>query len=399
MLFIRKRGSNELNAMWLVIMIAVFLVVYIILLPVGEKEKLVGTQPIYGPSSGNYGGYGSGGLLGSGLLLSESPGIVYPLVDAVIGKPLASVNLFSYTDVVSEGLANSVTVKNGLFTSQDKTLTFVVPNAPLQDVQLLFLVKESEGNLILELNGEEIYNDEVTVEDLPLSLPAALLKPTNTLEISVGNADANIFKTNYYELKDVQIFYKIAQENKREVRTFTLTKSELASLSHMTLFYVVNCFTVDEDGRLAIILNGNVISDSLIVCDAGPIALDLDPSDLVPGTNVLQFEIDQGKYVLEQIVLEKEVGEEEAPRYVFTMQVADFKAITAGADVVLDLTFTHDNTRKIGAVYVNGYPVYFDTYDYRFTYDISGLVGPGTNVLRIIPKIPVDIVSLKVGFA
>ena len=55
--------------------------------------------------------------------------------------------------------------------------------------------------------------------------------------------------------------------------------------------------------------------------------------------------------------------------------------------------------RKIGAVYINGYPIYVDTFDYRFTYDITGLVGPGTNIVRIVPEVPMDVVNMRIGFA
>ena len=393
-----RKGQSANNAMWLVLMIGLFLVVYIILLPVGEKEKLVGEKPIYGTPPGP-GGY-PGGQITSGLLLSENPGLVNPLIRQVIGKPLASVNLYSYTQSGGEGLANSITIKNDFFGEDDKKLTFYVKDLEhVQDAQLLFMAKEGKGDLIIILNDEEIFRGEITSADLPLTLPRQLLKQVNKLEFQVSGPGINIFKTNTYTLKDVQIFYKSLIENRQEARTFVLSKNDLSGLKHMTLFFVVNCFTVNEQGRLIVALNGKIISDGLVVCDAGPVSVDIDPQDLAAGTNVLQFGIDKGKYELEQIVLEKDVGEHEPVRYVFTMQVADFQVIGAGRHVLLDMLFNDDGLRKIGAVYVNGYPVYIDTLDYRFGYDITGLVGPGSNTIRIVPEVPMDIVSMNIGFA
>ncbi len=390
----RKKGDASANAMWLVLIIGLFLVVYIILLPVGEKEKLVGIQPIYGPTTG-----GSGGSLSGGLLLQENPGVLYPLIRQVVGKPLASVNLFSYTEGEQQGLANTVTVEHGFFGEQEKELSFFLNDVrTVQDVQLLFLVREAKGDLIIRLNGEEVFRGEPTTEDLPLRLPPHLLKQINKLIFTVSNPGLNIFKTNVYSLKDVQLFVRHRLENKREVRTFVMNKADAQSVKHLTLFFVTNCFTVEEDGRLIILLNGKVIHDALVVCDAGPIAVDIDPQDILEGTNTLEFGIDQGKYVLEQVVLEKDVGEHEPTRYVFTMQVADFNRVGVGGRIVMDMQFAPDGLRKIGAVYINGYPIYFDTLDYTFVYDVTGLVGPGTNIVRIVPEVPVDITAFNIGF-
>ena len=392
-----RKGESASNAMWLVLMIGLFLLVYIILLPVGEKEKLIGEQPIYGPGVGPS---GPGGQFTSALFLSETPGLVYPPVRQVIGTPLASVNLFSFTESEQQGLANTVTVKKGFFGEQKKELSFFVKDiADVQDAQLLFLARDTRGDLIITLNGEEIFRGEVTSEDLPLPLPRQLLRQTNKLEFRVSNPGINIFRTNTYALKDVQLFLRHSIQNRREIRTFVLSKSDTASIRRMTFFMVVNCFTVQEDGRLVIVLNNKIIHDALVVCDAGPVAIDLDPQDVLAGTNVLQFQIDKGKYVLEQLVLEKDVGDYEPVRYVFTMQVADFQRVTLGVPVLLDLQFNADGLRKIGTVYINGYPIYVDTFDYRFTYDIMGLVGPGTNIVRIVSEVPMDIVNMRIGFA
>ena len=293
-----------------------------------------------------------------------------------------------------------MTVEHSSFSDNTKELKFNLGDvSQLQDAQLLFAVKEGTGDLIIMLNGEEIFRGDITVEDLPMSLPYSLLKPINKLTFGVSSPGINIFRTNRYVLRNVQVYTKTLQENKQEARTFVLSKTELTNLHHLTLFYTVNCFTVNEQGRLLVALNGKIISDGLVVCDAGPIALDIDPADLIDGTNVLQFQVDRGKYVLEQLNLEKAVGHDNTNRYVFTMQVADFQAVQAGAHIVLDMKFVNDGLRKIGAVYINGYPIYVDTYDIGFGYDITGLAGPGTNIVRIVPEVPFEIVSMNIGLA
>lgn len=389
-----KGATSEYPVTWLIAVIGLFLLTYIILLPPGEKERLVGEQPV----GGGYGGVSGGGQITSGIFLSEHPGILYPPESRIINTPLASASLFSTIEPGSESLASSVTVKNSAFREEKKDLAFSLADAHnIQDAQLLFLVKEGNGDLIVSLNGQEIFRGQVSVDDLPLRLPRSLLQTINHLEFRVSGPGLNIFASHEYVLKDVQIFFKRLSENKLEARTFVVSNAELPHLQRMTLYFLINCFTLREDGRLVVTLNGKVIADGLVVCDAGPAALELDNAHLIAGRNVLTFSVDKGKYVLEQMVLQRDIGPDDTARYLFTLQVADFQFIAAGAHPVLDMQLANDGLRKIGTVYVNGFPVYLDTFADRFVYDLAGLVGPGTNIVRIVPAVPMDIVSMTVG--
>jgi hypothetical protein len=393
----RKQGDTAFpGVVWLVLMIGLFIIVYIILLPEGEKARFIGEEPLYAPSTGGY----PGGEITGGLFLSETPGVLYPLDARIVATPLASVNLFSFVQSGGQSLASLITVKRSTFTDESKELVFQVNDvAQTQQAQLLFLVKEGEGDLIISLNNHEIFSGPVSVEDLPIALPRSLLKQVNTLKFSVSKPGLNIFASHEYILKDVQVFIKHLEDNSKEVRTFVVSDSEMRNLRRMTLFFVVNCFTIGDEGRMVLSLNGKVIADGLIVCDAGPVAVDIDQSDIISGRNALLFEIDQGKYVLEQMVVEKETGQEEASKFVFTMQVADVDLIRSGAHVVMDMQFVPDGLRKIGTVYVNGFPLYVDTFDSGYVYDITGLTGPGTNLVRIVPETPLDIVMFNIGLA
>ncbi len=394
----KKRGQAPVPVSWLIGIIALFIMIYIILLPEGDKQALINDPGSLGQSTPSYPGI-EPNIRGNTfrILLSETPGIVYPLTNQIIDKPLASINLFSISDTRTEGLASRILVKSSSFSDTTKDLRFTIRDIQhLESAALLFLAKEQQGNLIIQLNGEEIFTGEVSSDDLPLQLPRTLLRQTNTLTFSVDSPGINIFTTNLYDLKDIQLITKSKIQNNREVRTFVLNTKERGSLQRLALFYFVNCFTRNEDGRLTVVLNGRVIQEGLVVCDAGQVAIDIQDIDVVEGRNVLEFLIDKGKYTLEQVVIQQETGHQQAQKFFFTLQIEDINRLIAGGFVNLELKFLRDGLRKTGTIFINGVPIYIDTYDDFFGYNITPYITEGINIIRIVPDIPLDIVSMDV---
>ena len=287
----KKKGQETaINATYLIVVIALLILAYFLLLPENEKDKF--TQPTYPNSQIQPRGYPVGSE--SRNLLSESPGILYPQADQGFTKQLASVNLFSTTDSRLMDLASVITPSSSIINTESKELTFRLEYLKnIASANLLFFAAESKGRLSIKLNGNEIFNDIPSSANIPIPLPLAMLKSSNKIEFTVEKPA--LLGSNRYVIRNIQLSLKIKQENKLETRTFILSKTERTSLQGLSLFYVVNCFTVNENGRLLIRLNGRVISDNMVVCDAGEVSLDLSPQDVLEGRNILEFEIDQGK--------------------------------------------------------------------------------------------------------
>lgn len=390
----RKGQASGSGAAWLVSMIALFLIIYAILLPESEKESLLGPS---GPAGGIRPGQEVPGVIGPGFrnILSESPGLVSPISAQVVEKQLASVSLFSETIQSEEPLTNLITVEKSLFGEESKELTFKVSKVNnVENINLLFFVDEGKGDLIIKLNNHEIYRGPVNVNDIPISLPLSLLRNVNKLEFSVSTP--SFLGKNRYVLRDIALFKRIRAENSREIRSFVVTRNELASLQAITLFYTVNCFTVDEEGNLRVSLNNRIVSEGLIVCDAREVSLDLNPSELIEGRNAITFEIDNGKYTLERVQVEEILGSQVIPSYFFTLQVGDIDLLFRGAHAALQFRFLDDGLRKVGTVFVNGFPYHIDTYDNELVFDITETVSDGRNVIRIVPVNQFDIISMDV---
>mgnify|MGYP001567576995 CR=1 FL=1 len=390
----RKGQATGAGAAWLVSIIALFLIIYVILLPESEKEGLLRTPEQVGMVSP---GQEFPGVIGPGFrnLLSESPGLVSPVNAQVAGKQLASVSLFSEVTQREEPLVNLIVVEKNLFGEEKKRLTFRVSNVKnVETINLLFFLDEGKGDLIIKLNDHEIYRGPVNVNDIPIMLPKSLLRTLNDLEFSVSSP--SFLGKNRFVLRNTALFKRIKEENSKEIRSFVVSRNELASLQSATLFYTVNCFTVNEDGNLRVSLNNKIISEGLIVCDAREVSLDLDINDVIEGRNAITFEIDKGKYTLERVQIEEILGAQVIPSYFFTLQIADIDALIAGAHAVLQFRFLDDGLRKVGSIYVNGFPFYIDTYDNEIAFDITDVAGDGRNVIRVVPVNQFDVVSMDV---
>tara|TARA_Y100000310_G_scaffold340574_1_gene436887 strand:+ start:3222 stop:4343 length:1122 start_codon:yes stop_codon:yes gene_type:complete len=369
-----------------------------ILLPQHEKAQLIGGPGGTPPGVTTFpGGQGSVGP-GFKNLMSETPGLMTPFLFEILQKPLASVNLFSVEDVKYENLAGALNLESSIFSSDEAEFTFNVEDLNnLEDIKLLFFVTSHSGELSVELNGLKILSGEITNDLLPVTLPKSLIKSQNKLIFKVKKPSAFEFiSKKSYSMKDLTLIETYMVQNNFEVRQFALSNAELSGLKRMTLFYVMNCMTITENGRIKVALNGNLIQDALAVCDAGVVSIDLNIVELVEGRNTLEFFVDKGHYVLENVFIEGDFSQEEYDRYFFMMQVPDVQAVTQGAEITVQAKFLHDGLRKAGAIYVNGFPVYFDTHLEEFLLDVSGLVYEGQNVVTIIPETAFNMVTLDV---
>mgnify|MGYP003967678095 FL=1 len=397
---INKKGVMP-GAAYLVMIIALLLLMYTIMLPESEKREIMGE-----PSLGSYSGQGvpleNGQLLApSRNLLSDSPGLMKPFLYDITQRNLASVNLFSLEEQKYESLANNLHLESSVFKNDQVDFVFTVDNLnTLRDVKLLFFVIEGEGELLVKLNGAKILSGEITNEMLPLVLPRSMIGDVNTLTIEVKKPSVFQFvSSNEYVLKDVVLIKNYLVQNNYEARQFVLSDLELADVNHMSLLYRLNCMTVDENGRIRLMLNGRLVHDALTVCDAGITEVDFSMADLIEGRNVLEFTVDKGQYVLENPIIEIDYAQQDYYRYYFVMEVPDIFEVVNGADVVLQARFTNDGYIKAGTFFVNGYPVDFDTNRNEFITDLNGLIYEGQNVITVVPDTTFEMVTFDVFLA
>ncbi len=396
---LNKKGVMPGSA-YLVMLIALFLLIYTILLPENEKHEIMG-EPNVGYTGQGASLEDGNVIIPSSVLLSDNPGLMKPFLYDITQRNLASVNLFSLEEQKYESLANNIHLESSVFKIDKSEFIFTVEDLnSLRDIKLLFFVIEGEGELLVKLNGAKILSGDVTNEMLPLILPRSMIGDVNTLTIEVKKPSVFQFvSSNEYVLKDVVLIKSYLIQNNYEARQFVLSDSELSDINHMSLLYRLNCMTVNDKGRIKLMLNGRIIHDALTVCDAGITEIDFSLADLMEGRNVLEFTVDKGQYVLENPLIEIDYAQQDYYRYYFVMEVPDIYEVVNGADVVLQARFTNEGYIKAGTFFVNGYPVEFDTNRNEFVTDLNGLIYEGQNVITVVPDTTFEMVTLDVFLA
>ena len=318
-------------------------------------------------------------------LLSESPGIVYPFEKGTLEQNFNDMKLFSKSQTETIYLSSRTTISKSLFKNNYKSFTFDLDDlSNVERLNLFFNILSSKGNLIIQLNGKEIYSGEVQSSDIPIELPTSILKQHNLLELSSSSYSIG---SSLYDLKDLQIIKNFKVENKKETRDFVLNSEEKNNIQKVTLNYFINCMSLNKEGILKVLLNSKVVSMQMVVCDAGEVSTEIDNSYFVTGKNILTFEIDDGDYIIEGLQLIKKIEKSYYPKYYFTIDEDEFKDIKDGIlNVNIKLDLRKDKELKRATFLINDNRAFMDTSKDQFEDDISDLIVEGENYIRIVPR-------------
>ncbi|MAG50916.1 hypothetical protein CL621_04765 [archaeon] len=379
----KKGGVPEgLNVSILIILIALFILAYIVLLPPEEREGLLGVE----------------GEEGVRDLFVESPGLVRPLEEETVVHKLAPIDLFVRAEPVISYVTNYLHLERSLFTSKRHELTFNVDQLDdLERAGLYFLVRNSKGNLKAKLNGEEIYANKIPANKLTsISLPKRLLKKINHLELS---ASFNLFGNSYYSLEDIKIRKEYHTSNIKDDRYFVISSHEYTYLRDAKLNYFMHCNEFIRGGtRLKIELNGEPFSNMMLLCTGRDSSFDITLNDINEGKNVLSFEIEDGDYSFENIEVELELKEKTYPTYYFIVEDDDYALLKKGKiDASLDLTFANIDKLKEAQIFVNSERIDLYTESDTYSKDVSNYLKEGNNRLKIVPKNRFEITNLEIS--
>lgn len=389
-----KKGQDGVAVATLIMLIALFIIGYVILLPPEEREELLeqdhdgGSTTVDNTTEPTY--------RGTRTLLSEIPGDLFPYERGTRIKSIEPVTLFSRTDSELINLATSVKVSSSLFQESPRTFSFKIDDLDsLQKLSLFFFVREGDGPLKVEVNNALIFDGKVTSSDSPISIPIDLLDNSNTIRLSVGGS---LFG-NSYELTNIYLKQEFAVENKLAQRTFVLSDNEKKGLDSATLYYTLNCETLRDQGVLTIFVNDKHAYNGYIICDVGSRSLDIDDRKLVRGENELMFRISEGDYTIQDIEVALDLKEWEYPKYTFNLDDTVFDEVFceegACKDVFLGMLFA-DDVRKKAAITINEFGVNLDTYDFEYYIDITRFLRYGYNAIKIIPYTEFEVDHLSV---
>ncbi len=382
-----RKGQTSL--MVLIILIALFMTIYILVLPPSEREILLNQ------SFDDEDGPPEGVSVDSRNLLTEVPGMVYPITSNTQTHSVNSVSLYVREEPETKSLSAGFTVSSSLFDTKEKELRFSIDDLEdLEELYLAFEVDRGEGILLIELNGNPLYSEE-TLGTVALLLPMGMIKRENILTFKTNSIGAAFWKSYKYSLRDVSIDKVFERENNREDRSFVLRTEEIENLDSAVLRYSVFCNL--GEGILSIRLNDNSISSESLPCTPGKKKVELDKNLLKTGTNELTFSLNKGDYVLDSILVETSLLKSEFRTYAFVLDEEEYDAVVSEERGVI-LSMGIRGTLKVADIIINGFTVSLDTTDTSFSKDISSYVREGNNIVEIVPKREFEITTFLVEF-
>ncbi len=383
----RKKGEAKdlVPVATFLLFFALFLLVYVMLLPADEKEKLFNiTTKENASSSSSFSGK---------VLFSKNIGEVNSFEEEEKKHDIDSVKLFTKEESKIESLASSLYISRTFLGNRKQDVNFKLSEGA-ERLKLLFNVLNSEGNLIISLNDNIVFNGKLNIADLPLELPISYLKEDNTLTFEASSVGWRVLSRNFYELKDIKLIKNFVTENVKERRTLSITESEKNTIEKSSLSFFANCLS-NENGFLKIMMNRRLIYSTFVVCDAKQKEIGIKPELISSGVNELQFEIDNGDYIFENIELVNELKQKPLS-YNFFVESKDYSKIKEdNKDAILKIDFT-DKDRKRAYVYINGNSFELDTTDEEYEKNVDSYIRNGENTFKIVPKNSFEIINLRI---
>lgn len=369
------------GAVTLTIFITLFFVGYILLVPTGERERILeGANATRAADR---------------LLLDEAPGRLEFADKAVTDHDIANMYLSETRNSVVLHQENPFTVHNGWFSEQQKIMTFSISQlAETESALLSFQATERSGDLLITLNGQPIFAGPIPIQNPPpVVLPRALLSNTNTLTFSVSGG---FFSRQRFALTDVKVIGDVTQrERQRAINTFTISESEKEHLDNAFLDFYPIC-EQDDVGVLTITLNGKTVYAATPSCDSLN-RQDLYKEDFREGRNEVIFSIDRGSYRVENVRVRTVLEPVKSYIDYFTIKEELYDdIIDDNLDVVLRITFVDDGTLKHARVNVNGRYDVIDQKDDEYEKEITAFIKEGNNYIEIQPLKELNIARLEV---
>ncbi len=388
-----KRAQEGTAVTGIIIVIALFMVFYILFIPPAEREQLLNQN---NTNNGNLPPTSPYAIE----LLAESPGLVTPLSDFATVHRIPSVNVFLRSEPKIITLAQNLQVSKSVFSGSSPLLRFQTEDLEeTTKVTLFFSVDQSNGELRVKVNGDTIYSEEIKNSGIKvIEIAKSYLQNNNNLELSVSSPGIAFWQTNKYSLKDIGIKQEFERKNNEETRTFTITSTEKSRLTSVKLKYTQQC-NAQIPGNIAhleIMINEQRMHSAKISCITTEEELDVSSSLLNEGLNTITFRLEKGDFSFNLIKLETNSRESNNPTYFFSLSQEQYNAVKRN-ERKLNLILILDRAVKLknARILVNTNEILMQTDKTLFESNLKDYVVEGTNFVKVIPINSFNIVGLK----
>jgi hypothetical protein len=175
-----------------------------------------------------------------------------------------------------------------------------------------------------------------------------------------------------------------------------VSEGEAENVEEATLKFVPDC-QPRLAGILEVVINNNEIYSAAPDCGM-LVKRRFNPNYLVEGENKIVFRSEKGDFLIDRVSIDTDL--KESPYYInyFDIDEDDFDDIEDDRlDVNLTLEFVDDIDDKRADIIIHGRKISMPwTDDLTYSQNIDSYVEPGTNSVKIVPKVTLDIRELRI---
>ena len=383
----RKKGQGAVGAAILVAIIAILVVLYVLFLPPSERGELFEEygEPIVEPGENI-------------TLLSEFPGRLDYVAQTEIEHSLPSVNLNIFTESKIIKQADSLYISKSLFGERKENISFELRNAEdVEELLLNFIVKKSDGRLIILFNGHEVYNNDIESANINPIRIRDYIQTNNNLVFKVSSPGIQFWDTNEYSLVNILLSANVMNKEAQEsIVKFIISDTEKNNLDKANLKIFPEC-DIRQVGKLDVSVNGFNLYSAIPDCGLPMPSIEFPSEYLYAGENILKFKTERGKYLIYQIRIKSDLRSLEYPVYYFELSQEEYDNIQDNeSQIMLTLRFPDAVDYKNGKILINGHAEGIDQQGLIWEEDISEWIVKGNNAIKVEPRKTLDIVELEV---
>ena len=391
--FMDKKGEAPTGsqAATLVLLIAILIVFYLLFIPPDIRDEIL---------EGGINNEEGSKISGNQTILLQNPGTLEFIDTRDVEHWISSVYLYATEESKVLEQHQGFNIRRSLFGGTPQIIVFDIKEKEnVQNVLLTFLSDKREGELIIKLNGEEIFVNEIEISNpAPIQLRNNLLvEGENVLEFYVSDIGWKFWKTNRHSIKNLKITADVADvSNQASDNRFIVSSVEKNNLESSRLRFSPVCVQ-NQVGKLKVQINNIVVYDALPECNAYTM-VDINPDVIRQGENRILFKTEKGNYIIDLVKITSRLREISYPIYYFQIDKEDVRDIRDNLiDLNLRIVFSEGTELKEGKIIINGLETGIFQYERTFEKTINSYNIAQSNSLRIIPKNRLDIVSLEVA--
>lgn len=381
-----RAKKAQSGAAVLVVLIALLIILYVLFLPPAERAILLGEDAPPGASPPG-GPQTPPPTATEQILYSTQPQVITPRGPEERQLPVFTIRTVTSGNVLSE--RSGVIVERTVFHQDTQPMSFSLPSDS-DNVYLSFIVRESQGNLRIRLNGEIIFDSPVTQrQPAPIRLHPDLLESHNELEFSVSGVGFRFWDSNRYALSEVRISGDVTSLDLAD-HTQRVVLRDKESVDAAQIVFVADC--EQQAGRLTLRLNSQTVYSGVPECGF-PVSVDLGLSRLQEDENTLSWSVESGQYTIyDSAFVVHRIPEVALDSFIISQELYN-RVISEGGEFHMRLTFREPGAQ--GVVRVNNEDLAFRTNRLAFTSPITSYVRPGQNVVSVLESNP-HVVALEV---